>query len=107
MDQQPQEKSTTSTTVSNSAQREKVALTAGKGGILGVKAGMTQVYGEKGESLAVTVIDLKPTVITQIKSKAKEGYQAVQVGFLEKPARVTNKPDQGHVKASGATGFYY
>ena len=68
--------------------REKVALTQGRGGVLGVKAGMTQVFTDNGDSVAVTVIDLKPTVITQVKSKDKNGYQAIQIGFLEKKAKV-------------------
>ena len=59
-----------------------VALTQDRGGILGIKAGMTQVYTDDGDAVAVTVIDLKPTVITQVKTKEKNGYQAVQIGFL-------------------------
>jgi large subunit ribosomal protein L3 len=86
---------------------ERVALTQGRGGILGVKAGMTQVYGENGDSIAVTVIDLKPSVITQVKTKEKNGYQAVQIGFLEKKAKGANRCEQGHVKPVGATGFYH
>ena len=83
-----------------------LALKAGRGGILGVKAGMTQVYTEAGEAVPVTVIDLRPNVVTQIKTQAKEGYSAVQVGFLEKKAKRATKPEQGHVKKSGKTGFY-
>lgn len=89
------------------ATREGVSLSQGRGGVLGVKAGMTQVYSEAGDSLAVTVIDLKPTIITQLRTKEKNGYQAVQVGFLEKKAKSANKPEQGHAKASGAAGFYH
>ncbi len=92
---------------SASAQRERVALSEGLGGILGVKAGTTQVYDETGDALAVTVIDLKPTVITQIKTKDKNGYAAVQVGFLEKKAKSANKPEAGHAKASASVGFYH
>ncbi len=92
---------------SGSAQREAVALTAGKGGILGVKAGMTQVFNEQGDSIAVTVIDLKPAVITQVKTKEANGYQAVQVGFLAKKAKGVTKPETGHAKKVGATGFYH
>lgn len=84
-----------------------VALTAGLGGILGVKAGMTQVYTDDGRMQAVTVIDLRPAVITQIKTKEKDGYQAVQVGFLEKKAKRLTKPEAGHVKASGGKGFLH
>ncbi len=78
-----------------------------RGGVLGVKAGMTQVYSENGDAVAVTVIDLKPTIVTQVKTKEKNGYQAVQVGFLEKKAKAANLPEQGHSKASGSTGFYH
>lgn len=92
---------------SGSAQREAVALTAGKGGILGVKAGMTQVFNEQGDSIAVTVIDVKPAVITQVKTKDKEGYQAIQVGFLPKKAKSVTKPEAGHAKKVNATGFYH
>ena len=53
----------------------------------------------------MTVIDLKPAVITQVKTKEKNGYQAIQVGFLEKKAKAANKPEQGHAKASGAAGL--
>jgi large subunit ribosomal protein L3 len=89
------------------AARELVALTSQRGGVLGIKAGMTQVYSENGDAVAVTVIDLKPTVITQVKTKEKNGYQAVQVGLLEKKAKSATKPEQGHAKAAGAPGFYH
>lgn len=88
------------------AQRERVTLTEGRSGVLGVKAGMTQIYTEAGDSVAVTVIDLKPNMITQVKNKDKDGYQAIQVGLLEKKSKAMNKPEEGHVKASGGKGFY-
>lgn len=85
-----------------------VALDQGLGGILGVKAGMTQVYDENGDLQAVTVIDLNPkTVVTQVKTKAKEGYNAVQVGFLNRNAKSSTKPEKGHAKKAGAEGFYH
>lgn len=87
--------------------RELVALATQRGGVLGIKAGMTQVYSDNGDAVAVTVIDLKPTVITQIKTKDKNGYQAVQVGLLEKKAKAASKTEQGHAKAAGAAGFYH
>lgn len=89
------------------AVRERVALAQGRGGILGVKAGMTQVYSENGDLIAVTVIDLKPTVITQVKTQKANGYQAVQVGILEKKTKAATKSEQGHIKPAGATGFYH
>jgi len=93
--------------VSNAVSREKVALTQGRGGVLGVKAGMTQVFTKNGDSVAVTVIDLKPTVVTQVKTNEKNGYQAIQVGFAEKKQKAANKAEQGHAKAAQSAGFYY
>lgn len=103
MEQTPEVQAATSAP----ANRERVALTHGRGGVLGVKAGMTQVYSDNGDSVAVTVIDLKPAVITQVKTKEKNGYQAIQIGFLEKKAKAASKPEQGHAKAAGAAGFYH
>ena len=86
----------------------KVALLDGKGGILGVKAGMTQVYDEEGQAIAVTVIDLRPNVITQLKTKEKDGYRAVQIGFLEKKTKKMNKTETGRLKKlSLDNGFYH
>lgn len=94
-------------TSSNAEQRERVALTSARGGILGVKAGMTQVYDEAGNAIAVTVIDLKQNVITQVKTVDKNGYQAVQVGFLDKKAKSSNKAELGHGKKASAESFYH
>jgi large subunit ribosomal protein L3 len=110
MEQKPEAQAGTaaeSTRATGGASRENVALTQGRGGVLGVKAGMTQVYTNDGDSVAVTVIDLKPTVITQVKTVDKNGYQGVQVGFLEKKAKSASKPEQGQNKAAGAPGFYH
>jgi large subunit ribosomal protein L3 len=89
------------------ASRERVSLTQGRGGLLGVKAGMTQVYNDQGDAIAVTVIDLKPALITQVKTLEKNGYQAIQVGFLEKKAKAANRSEQGHVKVAESSGFYH
>ncbi|MDR2492938.1 MAG: 50S ribosomal protein L3 [Coriobacteriales bacterium] len=69
--------------------------------LLGRKLGMTQVFSEDDRVIPVTVIQLGPCVVTQIKTVAKEGYDAVQLGFGSiKPKRV-NKPMQGHFDAAG------
>ena len=65
---------------------KSIKLDSGRGGMFGVKAGMTQVYDDDGMLSAVTVIDLRPNVVTQVKTIAKEGYNALQVGVLEKKA---------------------
>jgi large subunit ribosomal protein L3 len=88
-------------------QANTIALTEGKGGIIGIKAGMTQVYDEDGNSIAVSVISLEPNVVTQIKTKATNGYNAVQVGFMPRKEGKTNKPEAGHSKKASATGFYH
>ena len=70
-------------------------------GILGRKIGMTQIFTEKGETIPVTVIEAGPCVVTQLRTKDKDGYEAVQLGCGEiKPRKVT-KPIQGHLKAAG------
>jgi large subunit ribosomal protein L3 len=65
-------------------------------GILGKKVGMTQLFSEDGQVVPVTVIEAGPCYVTQIKTEAKDGYNAVQIGF--EPAKKLNKPEQGHLK---------
>ncbi|MCP3851564.1 MAG: 50S ribosomal protein L3 [Gammaproteobacteria bacterium] len=76
-------------------------------GILGRKLGMTRIYDEHGRSIPVTVIETGPCTILQKKTEAKEGYNAIQVGFLEKKTSRLNKPEIGHAKRSGGKGFYH
>ncbi len=76
-------------------------------GILGKKVGMTRVYDELGSAIPVTVIEAGPCLVLQVKTLKGEGYNAIQIGFdAKKPARV-NKPQAGHSKKAGATGFYH
>ena len=76
-------------------------------GLLGKKIGMTRIYTENGSAVAVTVIETGPCVVLQKKTAAGEGYDAIQVGFGSKRESRLNKPDAGHVKASGKGGFYH
>lgn len=76
-------------------------------GILGRKVGMTRVYDENGRAIPVTVIEAGPCTILQKKTEGKEGYNAIQLGFIEKKASRLNKPEAGHFKRSGGTGFYH
>ena len=70
-------------------------------GIIGRKVGMTQVFGQDGTATPGTVIQAGPCVVVQAKSKATDGYDAVQLGLVEdKPARV-RKPLAGHYKKAG------
>ncbi len=82
-------------------------LSTGLGGVFGVKAGMTQVYGEDGRALAVTVLSIKPNIVTQVKKSEKHGYSAVQVGFLPKKESRVNLSEKGHFKKSGNPGYYH
>lgn len=68
---------------------------------------MTRVYNEHGKSIPVTVIEAGPCTVLQKKTADHEGYNAIQVGFIEKKAARVNKPDVGHLKKSGTNGFYH
>ena len=67
-------------------------------GFLGKKIGMTQIFREDGRVVPVTVVQAGPCVVTQVKSKETDGYDAVQLGFGEVKRR--NKPLSGHLKNS-------
>jgi large subunit ribosomal protein L3 len=75
-------------------------------GIIGRKLGMTQVFGEDGNVIPVTVIEAGPCSVVQIKTKENEGYNALQIGFLKKKPQRVNKPLTGHQQKSGAGPFY-
>ena len=65
-------------------------------GILGKKVGMTQIFSTEGVLVPVTVIDVTPNVVLQKKTAETDGYQAVQLGFLDK--KNVTKPEQGHAQ---------
>jgi large subunit ribosomal protein L3 len=71
-------------------------------GMIGIKLGMTQVFGEDGQVIPVTVIKTGPCVVVEKKVKERDGYNAVQLGLVEfvRPDRV-NKPLSGHYKKAG------
>lgn len=68
-------------------------------GLIGRKLGMTQVFDDQGLARPVTVIEAGPCVVTQIRKQDKDGYEAVQLGYGI--SKRLNKPQQGHVRASG------
>ena len=72
--------------------------------VLGRKLGMTQVFAEDGRLVPVTVIEAGPMVVTQIKNKETDGYEAVQVAFGEVKEKRVNKPLRGHFAKAGV-GF--
>lgn len=70
-------------------------------GILGVKLGMTQIYTEDGKSWPVTVVEAGPCCVVQVKTIAKDGYEAVKLGFMEVQEKKLSKPVAGMFKKSG------
>ncbi len=76
-------------------------------GILGRKVGMTQVFDDAGKMIPVTVISVEPNVVLQKKTVETDGYEAVQLGYLNKRANLINKPLAGHFAKSGATPKRY
>jgi len=65
-------------------------------GLIGRKIGMSSLFDEKGKNIPCTVLELGPCVITQIKTKDIDGYEAFQLGFEDKPIRKVNKSMSGH-----------
>ncbi|MDR0874297.1 MAG: 50S ribosomal protein L3 [Prevotellaceae bacterium] len=72
-------------------------------GLIGKKIGMTSVFSADGKNVACTVIEAGPCVVTQVKTAATDGYEALQLGFEEKKEKHTTKPELGHFKKSGTT----
>ncbi|MFT3872829.1 MAG: 50S ribosomal protein L3 [Nocardioides sp.] len=72
-------------------------------GLLGTKLGMTQLWDENNRVVPVTVIAANTNVITQIRHPETDGYNAIQVGYGEIPARKVNKPTSGHFAKAGVT----
>ncbi|WP_448851603.1 50S ribosomal protein L3 [Corynebacterium sp. 335C] len=72
-------------------------------GILGTKLGMTQVFDEENRVVPVTVVEAGPCVVTQVRTKEKDGYDAVQIAYGEIDPRKVNKPQTGHFQKAGVT----
>ncbi len=66
-------------------------------GLLGRKVGMTQIFDEAGTAIQVTVIEAGPCHVLQVRSVERDGYEAVQLGFLNKPRRLAARSERGHV----------
>ena len=74
-----------------------------KKAIIGKKVGMTQIFDEAGHVVPVTVIEAGPCVVVQKKTKDKEGYESVQLGFQDEPERKLSKPEKGHLEKAGVS----
>lgn len=70
--------------------------------ILARKVGMTQVYDEQGRVIPVTVLEAGPCFVVQVKNIARDGYDGIQLGFLDKKASRVNRPLKGHFQQFGA-----
>ena len=77
-------------------------------GILGRKLGMTQVFTKDGKLIPVTVVEVEPNVVTQIKTVETDGYEAIPLGFDTKREKLSNKAEKGHVsKANTAPKRFF
>ena len=74
-----------------------------KKGILGKKVGMTQVFTKSGKLIPVTVIEIEPNVVTQIKTNEKDGYNAIQLGAVTVKEKSSNKAKIGHTNKANTT----
>ncbi len=72
-------------------------------GILGRKAGMTQVFTKEGKLIPVTVVEVEPNVVMQVKTVEKDGYSAIQLGVFDKKEKNSSKPSIGHAKKANTT----
>ena len=66
-------------------------------GLLGRKVGMTQIFDPTGQVIPVTVIEAGPCHVLQLRTQQKDGYEAVQLGYLDKPRRLASRAARGHV----------
>ncbi|MFW6075096.1 MAG: 50S ribosomal protein L3 [Chloroflexota bacterium] len=69
--------------------------------LLGRKLGMTQIFSEDGEAIPVTVLQVGPCVVTQIKTEDRDGYEALQIGFQE--SKRLKSPERGHQRAANSS----
>ena len=74
-------------------------------GVIGKKLGMTQIFSEEGLAIPVTVIKVDTTVVTQIKTVEKDGYNAIQVGTIAAKEKHLTKAEIGHFKKNGLDNF--
>ncbi len=70
-------------------------------GLIGKKIGMTQIFTEQGKAVGVTVLEVGPCPVVQIKTKDRDGYEAIQLGFGRRKERKVKRPEAGHAARAG------
>ena len=76
-------------------------------GLLGNKIGMTQIFDETGNSIPVTILKVGPCIITQIKTKARDGYNSIQIGYSNLSNKSLTQPELGHLQKSNIQPLKY
>ena len=76
-------------------------------GLIGNKIGMTQIFDETGNIIPVTVLKVGPCVVTQVKTKSKDGYDAIQVGYKNVSSKTLTQPELGHLQKSNIQPLRY
>src|SRR5574341_715432 len=76
-------------------------------GLIGKKLGMTRIFDDKGNDVQVSVIQTGPCFVTEIRTKDRHGYDALQLGFEEKRDKSVKQPERGHFKKSGVKPMRY
>ena len=76
-------------------------------GLLGNKIGMTQIFDESGNIIPVTILKVGPCIVTQVKTKSKDGYDSIQVGYGNVSAKSLTQPELGHLQKSDIQPLKY
>jgi large subunit ribosomal protein L3 len=76
-------------------------------GLLGNKVGMTQIFDESGNIIPVTILKVGPCIVTQLKTKSKDGYNSIQIGYGDVSAKILTQPELGHLNKSNLQPLKY
>lgn len=76
-------------------------------GLLGNKIGMTQIFDESGNIVPVTILKVGPCVVTQVKTKSKDGYDSIQIGYGNVSEKTLTQPELGHLQKSNIQPLKY
>ena len=76
-------------------------------GLLGNKIGMTQIFDESGNIIPVTILKVGPCIVTQVKTKSKDGYDSIQIGYKNLASKALTQPELGHLQKSNIQPLKY